>query len=519
MSLEVRSSDRRRYINELQAREKEIAAGLLKASQSSSPKAVQDNEKRMRREIANSNERRRMQCINAGFSSLRTLMPQLEGEKLSKAAILQHTIEYITSLEQDKIKLQAQLDHTRRLLTELGQDRVMAEPYMTSTPPPTKRKKRDTESSDEGVGMMSDGSDEGGSELQHENVSLRHQLETQKQQCATLTERNRLLEAQVLSLLNIQATHPSTNELHSVNFDSHQFQNAGLYSRELSVIASRESFVSSPVDMYQPPRPMSPTPEQDMSVDPTFKVENTSSGYFPVSSPQCIVSQKDEPVSYVLKVEAAHLEESSNSIPVPSSLPSARVTTLTSSSTQQQHNSHHNYCHRDHPRRRLRQLAQLDQQKSENFIQLQEQESLTVPNYRPKHNTQNLENLVEAIRQIEGDRILCDDKKFNDSDKQKHKKPRTLSDSEECVSTIDQEEPKSTNSNHDTPSYEPDIQADSLLYQQQISTLSTASSFPISSIKYSNASSASEKYPIATQLLHRPVHQSYYRSGVIVQKP
>lgn len=41
-------------------------------------------EKRIRREIANSNERRRMQSINAGFQALRTLLPRHEGEKLSK---------------------------------------------------------------------------------------------------------------------------------------------------------------------------------------------------------------------------------------------------------------------------------------------------------------------------------------------------------------------------------------------------------------------------------------------------
>lgn len=41
-------------------------------------------EKRIRREIANSNERRRMQSINNGFQSLRSLLPHHEGEKLSK---------------------------------------------------------------------------------------------------------------------------------------------------------------------------------------------------------------------------------------------------------------------------------------------------------------------------------------------------------------------------------------------------------------------------------------------------
>ena len=52
-----------------------------------SPKAQLEQEKRIRREIANSNERRRMQCINAGFQSLRALMPQLSGEKLSKVRL------------------------------------------------------------------------------------------------------------------------------------------------------------------------------------------------------------------------------------------------------------------------------------------------------------------------------------------------------------------------------------------------------------------------------------------------
>ena len=47
-----------------------------------------EQEKRIRREIANSNERRRMQSINAGFSSLKTLLPHNEGEKLSKVSIL-----------------------------------------------------------------------------------------------------------------------------------------------------------------------------------------------------------------------------------------------------------------------------------------------------------------------------------------------------------------------------------------------------------------------------------------------
>ncbi|XP_024943754.1 helix-loop-helix protein 11-like [Cephus cinctus] len=52
------------------------------------PRSHMEQEKRMRREIANSNERRRMQSINAGFQSLRTLLPHHEGEKLSKVTEL-----------------------------------------------------------------------------------------------------------------------------------------------------------------------------------------------------------------------------------------------------------------------------------------------------------------------------------------------------------------------------------------------------------------------------------------------
>lgn len=53
-------------------------------------KTTLENEKRMRREIANSNERRRMQSINAGFQNLRLLLPRHEGEKLSKVSVIHH---------------------------------------------------------------------------------------------------------------------------------------------------------------------------------------------------------------------------------------------------------------------------------------------------------------------------------------------------------------------------------------------------------------------------------------------
>lgn len=53
-----------------------------------SPRSQLEQEKRIRREIANSNERRRMQSINAGFNSLRTMLPKHDGEKLSKVSVI-----------------------------------------------------------------------------------------------------------------------------------------------------------------------------------------------------------------------------------------------------------------------------------------------------------------------------------------------------------------------------------------------------------------------------------------------
>ncbi|CAB4069281.1 TFAP4 [Lepeophtheirus salmonis] len=85
---------------------------------------VTDRDKKVRREIANSNERRRMQSINAGFQGLRSLLPHHEGEKLSKASILQQTAEYIYSLEREKTRLLTQNVQLKRLLN-LGNSPVV----------------------------------------------------------------------------------------------------------------------------------------------------------------------------------------------------------------------------------------------------------------------------------------------------------------------------------------------------------------------------------------------------------
>lgn len=123
-----------------------------------------EQEKKIRREIANSNERRRMQSINAGFNSLRTMLPtKHDNEKLSKAAILQHTAEYIDQLEQDKTNFLQELNEIKKLLNpellELHQKSLQeAEEKLRDQQPTFKRIKLEVNSLDL---SNSDSSDEG----------------------------------------------------------------------------------------------------------------------------------------------------------------------------------------------------------------------------------------------------------------------------------------------------------------------------------------------------------------------
>lgn len=137
------------------------------------PITMDKDEKRMRREIANSNERRRMQSINAGFQSLRQMLPHHEGEKLSKAAILQQTAEYIYTLEQEKTRLLSQncalkrdrerdqQDHTaEQQQQQQTQTQTQIVPTGAAVTTVAKKRKIDaivavSDSSDEGLGSMS----------------------------------------------------------------------------------------------------------------------------------------------------------------------------------------------------------------------------------------------------------------------------------------------------------------------------------------------------------------------------
>ncbi|XP_037329179.1 transcription factor AP-4-like isoform X1 [Pungitius pungitius] len=157
--------------------EKDVIGGLCSlANIPLSPETAQDQERRIRREIANSNERRRMQSINAGFQSLKTLLPQADGEKLSKAAILQQTSDYIFALEQEKTQLLAQNNHLKRFLQD----------FSGSSP-----KRRRVEEKDEGIGSPDTLEEEKVEEARREMLELRQQLDKERSARMQLEEQVR----------------------------------------------------------------------------------------------------------------------------------------------------------------------------------------------------------------------------------------------------------------------------------------------------------------------------------------
>uniref|UniRef100_A0A3Q2XA28 Transcription factor AP-4 n=1 Tax=Hippocampus comes TaxID=109280 RepID=A0A3Q2XA28_HIPCM len=162
--------------------EKDVIGGLCSlANIPFSPETAQDQERRIRREIANSNERRRMQSINAGFQSLKTLLPHTDGEKLSKAAILQQTADYIFTLEQEKTQLLSQNNQLKRFIQE----------FSGSSP-----KRRRAEEKDEGIGSPDTLDEEKVEELRREMLELRQQLDRERSARMQLEEQVRSLDTQ-----------------------------------------------------------------------------------------------------------------------------------------------------------------------------------------------------------------------------------------------------------------------------------------------------------------------------------
>uniref|UniRef100_A0A8C6WNT3 Transcription factor AP-4 (activating enhancer binding protein 4) n=1 Tax=Neogobius melanostomus TaxID=47308 RepID=A0A8C6WNT3_9GOBI len=184
--------------------EKEVIGGLCSlANIPLTPETARDQERRIRREIANSNERRRMQSINSGFQSLKTLIPHSDGEKLSKAAILQQTAEYIFTLEQEKTRLLQQNSQLKRIIqVELS----------GSSP-----KRRRAEEKDEGIGSPDILEEEKTEDLRREMIELRQQLEKERSVRMILEEQMRSLDAQIypekLKALALQVQDHQTQSL------------------------------------------------------------------------------------------------------------------------------------------------------------------------------------------------------------------------------------------------------------------------------------------------------------------
>ncbi|XP_067089052.1 transcription factor AP-4 [Osmerus mordax] len=165
--------------------EKDVIGGLCSLGNIPlTPETARDQERRIRREIANSNERRRMQSINSGFQSLKTLIPHSDGEKLSKAAILQQTAEYIFSLEQEKTRLLQQNNQLKRFIQE----------FSGSSP-----KRRRAEEKDEGIGSPDILEEEKGEDLRREMIELRQQLDKERSARMLLEEQIRSLDAHLYS--------------------------------------------------------------------------------------------------------------------------------------------------------------------------------------------------------------------------------------------------------------------------------------------------------------------------------
>ncbi|XP_010887739.2 transcription factor AP-4 isoform X2 [Esox lucius] len=185
--------------------EKEVIGGLCSlANIPLTPETARDQERRIRREIANSNERRRMQSINSGFQSLKTLIPHSDGEKLSKAAILQQTAEYIFTLEQEKTRLLQQNNQLKRFIQE----------FSSSSP----KRRRGAEEKDEGIGSPDILEEEKAEDLRREMIELRQQLDKERSVRMMLEEHLRQEEVRCVVLGGAGGTLPEhglgTNSKH-----------------------------------------------------------------------------------------------------------------------------------------------------------------------------------------------------------------------------------------------------------------------------------------------------------------
>ncbi|XP_014477375.1 PREDICTED: helix-loop-helix protein 11 isoform X3 [Dinoponera quadriceps] len=396
------------------------------------PRSHMEQEKRMRREIANSNERRRMQSINAGFQSLRSLLPHHEGEKLSKAAILQQTAEYIYQLEQEKTQLLSQNCQLKRLVNQHeGGDLP-------------KKRKSDTqgvvvnlpmhvsESGDEGLGSMSPEplsvitvTTEGHSVVNSEVSELRRQLDRERHARLLLEKQMREIQSQLYperynrdtNQLMTYQTHEQVID-HTDNVMAQETEEAVASLQVVSVmslppVGSTQTVETSSPDPSLPP--LSPQQPADLVADEEIKEEEESRP----GSPKIVTFAAQNSGVFT----AAAMEEQTTADSFSSS---SRVTYASSSADFK--NASPQYITASPSRSFSPTVGLAEPQRLPSVLEAAmkaepkvEVERLPSPSnsledgtpqarlYIANTSRQNLETIVEAIRHLEGDHLFSDE--------------------------------------------------------------------------------------------------------------
>ncbi|XP_014477374.1 PREDICTED: helix-loop-helix protein 11 isoform X2 [Dinoponera quadriceps] len=395
------------------------------------PRSHMEQEKRMRREIANSNERRRMQSINAGFQSLRSLLPHHEGEKLSKAAILQQTAEYIYQLEQEKTQLLSQNCQLKRLVNQHeGGDLP-------------KKRKSDTqgvvvnlpmhvsESGDEGLGSMSPEplsvitvTTEGHSVVNSEVSELRRQLDRERHARLLLEKQMREIQSQLYpERYNRDTNQLMTYQTHEVidhtdNVMAQETEEAVASLQVVSVmslppVGSTQTVETSSPDPSLPP--LSPQQPADLVADEEIKEEEESRP----GSPKIVTFAAQNSGVFT----AAAMEEQTTADSFSSS---SRVTYASSSADFK--NASPQYITASPSRSFSPTVGLAEPQRLPSVLEAAmkaepkvEVERLPSPSnsledgtpqarlYIANTSRQNLETIVEAIRHLEGDHLFSDE--------------------------------------------------------------------------------------------------------------
>ncbi|XP_046388529.1 bromodomain-containing protein 4 isoform X2 [Ischnura elegans] len=348
-----------------------------------------EQEKRIRREIANSNERRRMQSINAGFQSLRTLLPHHEGEKLSKAAILQQTAEYIYQLEQEKTRLLSQNSQLKRLVNQHEGEASSAKKKKLE--PGAALCASESSSADEGIGSMSpeppeDAATNGPEMLRREMIDLRMQLDRERRLRMHLEDQVRSLEAQLYPERIREITQQTMMETH---------QEGGIcIKQETSPLQTAASPPPGGLILLRPPTPTPPPPQQPSAI---LHLHPTS----PMLSPH--IPKVDEVVDEIVDDDTLRLSPdvvtrdcaTPNLPPEPPALPSALESAIKAEPKVEVEMA---------PRLPSPALHTADAHEGDE-AGLTQQSRLILG----KTSRQNLETIVEAIRHLEGDHLFGDD--------------------------------------------------------------------------------------------------------------